>query len=103
MLGLMLGYGFLGALALVLMLTFAASGITWLVATVMPGSAAEGRRTVGLVAGATGIALAAVLVIGAVLIPPGAGPGFRGGPVNAPGQQGPGAPQQPQQPQQQRP
>jgi len=95
MLGLMLGYGFLGALALVLMLTFAASGITWLVATVMPGSAAEGRRTVGLVAGATGIALAAVLVIGAVLIPPG-GPAFRGGPVIAPGQQGPGAPQQPQ-------
>lgn len=98
MLGLLLGYGFLGALALVLMLTFAASGITWLVATVVPGSAVEGRRTVGFVAGATGIALAAVLVIGAVLIPPGAGPGpqFRGGPV--PGQQGPGAPQQPQQP-----
>jgi hypothetical protein len=94
MLGLMLGYGFLGALALVLMLTFAASGITWLVATVVPGSAAEGRRTVGLVAGATGIALAAVLVIGAVLIPPGMGPAFRGGPVIAPGQQG--APQQPQ-------
>lgn len=95
MLGLMLGYGFLGALALVLMLTFAASGITWLVATVVPGSAAEGRRTVGLVAGATGIALAAVLVIGAVLIPPDAGPAFRGGPVIVPGQ-GIGAPQQPQ-------
>jgi hypothetical protein len=98
MLGLMLGYGFLGALALVLMLTFAASGITWLVATVMPGSSAEGRRMVGLVAGATGIALAAVLVIGAVLIPPSAGPAFRGGPVNAPGQMLPGMPQQPQQP-----
>jgi hypothetical protein len=98
MLGLLLGYGFLGALALVLMLTFAASGITWLVATVMPGSAAEGRRTVGVVAGATGIALAAVLVIGAVLIPPNAGPAFRGGPVIGPGQQGPGVPQQPQQP-----
>jgi hypothetical protein len=98
MLGLLLGYGFLGALALVLMLTFAASGITWLVATVMPGAAAEGRRTVGVVAGATGIALAAVLVIGAVLIPPNAGPVFLGGPVIAPGQQGPGVPQPQQQP-----
>lgn len=98
MLGLLLGYGFLGALALVLMLTFAASGITWLVATVIPGTAAEGRRTVGVVAGATGIALAAVLVIGAVLIPPDAGPAFRGGQVIAPGQVGPGVPQQPQLP-----
>lgn len=100
MLALFLGYGFLGALALVLLLTFAASGITWLVATVVPGSAAEGRRTVGLVAGATGIVLASVLVIGAVLVPPGAGPGppFRGGAVPVPGQQGPGVPQQPQPP-----
>ena len=95
MMGMMLSYGLLGALALVLFLSFAASGITWLVATVLPGAAPEGRRTVGLVAGATGIALAAVLVIGAVLVAPGAGPRFREGPVPVPA---PGVPQPPPQP-----
>lgn len=87
--GLMLGYGFLGVLALVLFLTFTASGITWLIATVVPGTAETGRRSVGLVAGISGAILATVLVVGAVLQPPGAGAQPRG-----PGPGAPGAPQQ---------
>ena len=89
--GVMLGYGFLGVLALVLFLTFAASGITWLIATVVPGTAETGRRSVGLVAGISGAILAAVLVVGAVLVFPGPGAQPRG-----PGLGGPGTPQQQQ-------
>jgi hypothetical protein len=48
MFGVMAAYGLLGMLALVLFLTFAASGITWLVATVIPTTVAAGRRSVGI-------------------------------------------------------
>ena len=92
MFGMMLGYGFLGVLALVLFLTFAASGVTWLIATVVPGTTDAGRRSVGLVAGISGAILATVLVVGAVLASPGSGAQPRGpGPV-VPQQQQPRPP-----------
>jgi len=92
MFGMMAPYGFLGMLAMILFLTFAASGITWLIATVVPGTIEAGRRSVGMVAGISGALLLAVLVIGSVLVPPGVGPGPRGlrpvpGVSGQPGQQ----------------
>lgn len=95
MFGVMAAYGLLGMLALVLFLTFAASGITWLVATVIPTTVAAGRRSVGIVAIVSGVALAVVLVFGTLLFEPGGpqpGPRFRVGPVNP-------VPAQPGQPQ----
>jgi len=96
--GLMAGYGLLGMLAMVLFLTFAASGITWLVATVIPTTVAAGRRSVGLVAIVSGVALAVVLMFGTLLFEPGGpqpGPRFRVVPVQ-PGPAQPGQQQQPQ-------
>lgn len=83
MFGVMAAYGLLGMLALVLFLTFAASGITWLVATVIPTTVAAGRRSVGIVAIVSGVALAVTLVFGTLLFEPvGPQPGqLRVGPV----------------------
>ncbi len=90
MFGLMAAYGLLGMLAMVLFLTFAASGITWLVATVVPTTVAAGRRSVGIVAIVSGAALAGVLLFGTLLFEPGGpypGPRFRVLPVQpVPGQ-----------------
>ena len=97
MFGLMAGYGLLGMLAMVLFLTFAASGITWLVATVIPTTLAAGRRSVGTVAISSGLALAVVLLFGTLLFEPGGpqpGPRFR-----VPVQPVPAQPGQQQQPQ----
>ena len=77
-----MAYPFLGLLALTLFLAFAASGITWLIASVVPTSTAAGRRQVGIVAIVTGALLAVVLFTGAALAPqrPRPGPFFRPGP-----------------------
>jgi hypothetical protein len=94
------GLPFLGLLALVLFLAFAASGVTWLIATVVPNTVPGGRREVGLVAMITAALLAVVLFAGALLAPQRP---FRGGlfgprpPV--PGQQLPAQPPAPQSPQ----
>ena len=94
----MIAFPFLGLLALTLFLAFAASGITWLIATVIPTSIASGRRQVGIVAIVTGALLAVVLFAGALLAPQrpirdGSFP--RPGPP-VPGQPFPGQPQPPQ-------
>lgn len=97
--GVMLGYGFIGLAALVAFLAFAASGVTWLVATAVPGTDDIRRRQLALVAIVTGAILAAVLLLGALLAPPrGPGPVFiRPGPVpGQPFQPQPGQPQPPQ-------
>jgi hypothetical protein len=100
------GHPFLGLLAIALFLAFAASGITWLVASVMPTANALGRRQVGIAAIITGALLATVLFLGALLAPqrpirdgfPRPGPPFPGQQV--PGQPQPGQPQPfPQSPQ----
>lgn len=95
------GFPFLAFLAIVLFLAFAASGLTWLIASVMPGAMTSGRRQVGIVAIVTGALLASVLFLGALLAPqrqprdgfPRPGPAFPGQP--APGQPQP-FPQSPQ-------
>ena len=96
----MYGLPFLGLLALVLFLAFAASGITWLIATVVPNTVPGGRREVGLVAIVTAALLGVVLFTGALFAPQRP---FRGGffrPPPVPGQQFPGQPQPaPQSPQ----
>jgi hypothetical protein len=94
-----LGVPPLAFIAIVLFLAFAASGITWLIASVTPGAITSGRRQVGIVAIVTGALLTSVLFIGALLAPqrairdgfPRPNPPFPGQP--APGQPFPGQPQ----------
>jgi putative copper export protein len=90
MFGGVLGYGFIAVLALVLFLTFAASGVTWLIATAVPGTDETRRRQLALVAVVSGAILAVVLFLGALLAPARPpGPLFRGPRPPIPGQQQP--------------
>lgn len=94
-----MAFPFLGLLALMLFLAFAASGITWLIASVVPTTVPAGRRQVGLVAIITGALLALVLLTGALLAPQRAGrDGLFPRRPPVPGQPFPGQPQ-PQSPQ----
>ena len=95
----MMAFPFLGLLALTLFLAFAASGITWLVASVVPTSTPGGRQQVGIVAIITGALLGVVLFAGALLAPQRPPREFFRPIPPVPGQPFPGQPQPLQTPQ----